>query len=83
MSDEVAPPLADETASREAERAAPPAPDTVESISALYLGNILYALERCAILLDAEGKPADAAFYRAIGRKLAEARGREKAGRGA
>lgn len=55
-----------------------PVPESVESISALYLGNILYALERCAISLEAEGKPADAAFYRGIGRKLAEARGREK-----
>ena len=55
------------------------APETVESLSALYLGNVLYALERCAIALESEGKPADAAFYRGIGRKLAEARGREKA----
>jgi hypothetical protein len=53
-------------------------PETVESLSALYLGNILYALERCAISLEAEGKANDAAFYRGIGRKLAEARGREK-----
>ena len=53
-------------------------PESVESISALYLGNILYALERCAISLEAEGKHADAAFYRGIGRTLAEARGREK-----
>ena len=56
-----------------------PAPETVESVSALYLGNILFALERCALALDSEGKPADAAFYRGIARKLAEARGREKA----
>jgi len=28
--------------------------------------------------LEAEGKRADAAFYRGIARKLAEARGREK-----
>jgi hypothetical protein len=54
------------------------APETVESLSALYLGNILYALERCAIGLEGEGKPVDAAFYRGIARKLAEARGREK-----
>jgi hypothetical protein len=54
------------------------APETVESLSALYLGNILYALERCAIVLEGEGKPVDAAFYRGIARKLAEARGREK-----
>jgi hypothetical protein len=56
-----------------------PDTETVESISALYLGNILYALERCAISLEAEGKLEDAKFYRAIGRSLAEARGREKA----
>jgi hypothetical protein len=54
--------------------------ETVESLSALYLGNILYALERCALDLEREGKAADAGFYRGIARKLAEARGREKAG---
>jgi len=59
--------------------AEPQSGETVETVSALYLGNILFALERCALALDAEGKPADAAFYRGIGRKLAEARGREKA----
>ena len=53
-------------------------PDTVESLSALYLGNILYALERCAISLEGEGKGEDAAFYRGIGRVLAEAKGRER-----
>jgi hypothetical protein len=52
---------------------------TVESLSALYLGNILYALERCALDFDGEGRAADAGFYRGIARKLAEARGREKA----
>jgi hypothetical protein len=50
---------------------------TVATVSALYLGNILYALERCAITLDEEGKREDAAFYRGIGKALAEARGRE------
>jgi hypothetical protein len=59
-----------------AERAAD---ETVESVAALYLGNILFALERCALDLESEGKPADAGFYRGIARKLAEARGREKA----
>lgn len=49
---------------------------TVASLSQLYLGNILYALERCALSLDVEQKPLDAAFYRGIGRKLAEAHGR-------
>jgi hypothetical protein len=51
--------------------------ETVESVAALYLGNILYALERCALVLSEEGKPDDAGFYRGIARKLAEARGRE------
>ena len=58
------------------EAPAPPA-ETVESIAALYLGNILYSLERCAGSLEGEGKPVDAGFYRAIARKLAEARGKE------
>lgn len=44
----------------------------------LYLGNILYAIERCALALEADEKPLDAAFYRAIGRKLADAHGRSK-----
>ena len=55
-----------------------PAEETVASVAGLYLGNILYALERCALALEQEGKSADAGFYRGIGRKLAEARGREK-----
>jgi hypothetical protein len=56
----------------------PPVNETVETVAALYLGNILYALEKCALDLETEGKPADAGFYRGIARKLAEARGREK-----
>ena len=56
-----------------------PADDaTVASVASLYLGNILYALERCAMTLDGEGKAEEAAFYRGIGRLLAEARRREK-----
>jgi hypothetical protein len=53
-------------------------PQTVGDLSTLYLGNILYALERCALSLEEERKGDDAAFYRGIGRKLAEAHGREK-----
>ena len=49
--------------------------ETVGSLAELYLGNILYALERCAMALEEEGKRDDAAFYRGIARKLAEARG--------
>lgn len=52
--------------------------ETVGEVSTLYLGNILYAIERCAMSLDHEDRPDDAAFYRGIGRKLAEAHGREK-----
>jgi hypothetical protein len=51
--------------------------ESVASVAQLYLGNILYALERAALVLDEENKVADAAFYRGIARKLADARGRE------
>jgi hypothetical protein len=53
------------------------ADETVGSLAELYLGNLLYALERCAIALEDEGKADDAAFYRAIARKLAQARGKQ------
>lgn len=52
------------------------AEETVCSIAELYLGNILYALELAALGLEDQKKPADAAFYRGIARKLAEAHGR-------
>jgi len=58
--------------------AEPGAPETVGEISQLYLGNILYALERCALAMAEEGKASDAKFYRGIGRMLAEAHGRAK-----
>ena len=51
--------------------------DTVASIAELYLGNILYALELAAVSLEQDGKREDAAFYRGIARKLANARGTE------
>jgi hypothetical protein len=53
------------------------AAETVSSVAQLYLGNILYALELAALSLDEQQKPTDAAFYRGIARKLAEARGKE------
>jgi len=56
------------------------APMRVSELAELYLGNILFALERTAISLDGEQKPEDAAFYRGIGRALADAHGRDKAG---
>jgi hypothetical protein len=52
------------------------ADESVGELAELYLGNLLYALERCALALEAEGKKEDAVFYRAIARKMAQARGR-------
>ncbi|MDQ6690244.1 MAG: hypothetical protein M3Z18_07015 [Gemmatimonadota bacterium] len=51
--------------------------ESVGSLARLYLGNILYAIELAALTLDEQNKVADAAFYRGIARKLADARGRE------
>ena len=51
--------------------------DTVASLSELYLGNILYALELTAVSLEEQGRREDAAFYRGIARKLANARGEQ------
>jgi hypothetical protein len=51
--------------------------ESVAGIAQLYLGNILYALELAALTLDEQHKVADAAFYRGIAKKLAEARGKE------
>lgn len=52
--------------------------ETVGALAELYLGNILYAIELAAISLESQEKRADAAFYRGIARKLAEAHGRAK-----
>jgi hypothetical protein len=57
---------------------APGAGETVGDVANLYLGNILYAIELAALALEEQEKREDAAFYRGIGRKLAEARGRER-----
>jgi hypothetical protein len=62
----------------DAGHAGPPAGDTVADVANLYLGNILYAIELAALSLEEQGKREDAAFYRGIARKLAEARGRER-----
>jgi len=53
--------------------------DSVGAIAQLYLGNILYALEATALSLEQQHKKDDAAFYRGIARKLAEAHGKSKA----
>ena len=52
--------------------------ESVGEVAGLYLGNILYALELAALSLESEGKSDEAAFYRGIARKLAEARGKER-----
>ena len=54
-----------------------PPQETVADVANLYLGNILYAIEMAAVSLDEQGRREDAAFYRGIARKLAEARGRD------
>ena len=54
------------------------ADETVGSLAELYLGNILYAIELAALSLSEQGKLDAAAYYRGIGRKLAEAHGRAK-----
>jgi hypothetical protein len=50
---------------------------SVGEVAELYLGNILYAIELAALSLEADGKKDEAAFYRGIARKLAEARGKK------
>ena len=50
--------------------------ETVGELAELYLGNILYAIELAAMSLESQEKRPDAAFYRGIARKLAEAHGR-------
>ena len=52
--------------------------ETIADVAGLYLGNILYAIELAALSLEEQERPEDAAFYRGIARKLAEARGRER-----
>ena len=53
------------------------ADESVGALAELYLGNILYALELAALSLEAQDKRDDAAFYRGIARKLADAHGRK------
>lgn len=54
------------------------ADETVSDVAQLYLGNILYAIELAALSLEEQQRADDAAFYRGIARKLADARGRER-----
>ena len=54
------------------------ADETVGQVAELYLGNILYAIELAALTLEGQERRDDAAFYRAIARKLAEAHGQAR-----
>lgn len=51
---------------------------SVGELAQLYLGNVLYALELASISLEEQERRDDAAFYRGIARKLAEAHGNSK-----
>ena len=55
--------------------------ESVATVAELYLGNILYALELAALSLESQQKSEDAAFYRGIARKLAQAHGKTGTGR--
>ena len=60
------------------------ADESVGQLAELYLGNILYAIELAALSLEGQGRRDDAAFYRGIARKLAQAHGKGRdEGRGA
>jgi hypothetical protein len=54
-------------------------PAAVGAVADLYLGNILFAIERCAMALEEDRKTEEAAFYRGIARKLAEAKAEDRA----
>ncbi len=55
-----------------------PPDESFADVARLYLGNILYAIEMTALGLSEQGRREDAAWYRGLARKLAEAYGREK-----
>jgi len=57
-----------------------PREEPFADVARLYVGNILYAIEIAALTLDEQGRREDAAFYRGLGRKLAESYGRETKG---
>ena len=55
-----------------------PEQESAGEVAELYLGNILYAIELAALSLESDGKKDEAAFYRGIARKLADARGKRE-----
>jgi hypothetical protein len=65
-------------ADEDARGADAPRDESFVDVARLYVGNILYAIEMVAVSLDEQGRREDAAWYRGLARKLAEAYGREK-----
>jgi len=49
----------------------------VAEVATEHLGPILYALEVCAVSMDQADRAEDAAYYRQVAARLAEAGGRE------
>ncbi len=52
-----------------------PDPASLGPLVAEHLGPILFALEVCAVSLDEARRPEDAAYYRSLARRLADAGG--------
>jgi len=50
--------------------------EAVAEVAAEHLGPILYALEVCAVSMEQAGRTEDAAYYRHVAARLAEAGGR-------
>jgi hypothetical protein len=59
-----------------------PNPETVGALAAEHLGPILYALEACALQMEQAARQEEAAYFRALARRLADAGGqpREESG---
>lgn len=52
-----------------------PDPAAVGAVAADHLGALLYALEVCALQMEAADRADDAAYYRTLARRLADAGG--------
>ncbi len=59
-----------------------PNPETVGALAAAHLGPILYALEACALQMEEAGRPDEAAYFRELARRLAEAGGEPREAEG-
>lgn len=57
-----------------------PNPEAVGIVAAEHMGPLLYALELCALSMEQAGRAEDAAYYRSLARKLADAGGTPRDG---